>query len=267
MNITSRYFKDISKYPLLKHPELVKLFQEYETTPDPKIKHAIKSKLMLSNLRLVISEAKKYRRAGISFNDLIQEGNIGLIRAIELFDWSKGFRFSTYARWWIRQAVSRFVVSKSRTVRLPAHIATAVRKTSKILNDYQTLSNGGPSIEELAVKLGMSKDLTKATYAATKKAISINVIVDYQSFGNSGGQSNVTLQDKLQSESLTPIEHVMNDELSSSIRQVLSKLSNKEEKILRLRFGISEESNDDSGLSLTSKELNAIKCRSKEKNV
>jgi len=255
--ITEQYFKDISKHKIIKHPDLMELFKKYNSAKQPKRKRLIKNRIAVANLRLVISEAKKYAFKGFSLNDLIQEGNIGLMRAIEMFDWKKGFRFSTYARWWIKQGICRYLIGKSRTIRLPAHIVTAVGKLNKLLAKEYTLSNIGPSLTEISDRLGMSKDLTVATHTATKGIVSLNVPLKNKSGNNPN--SNECTQDKLESDILNPYEQLNQKEMANTIRQVLQKLNNKEEKVLRLRFGISEDPNDHEKWPITTVELNKIK--------
>tara|TARA_Y100000310_G_scaffold253126_1_gene259923 strand:+ start:2206 stop:2988 length:783 start_codon:yes stop_codon:yes gene_type:complete len=255
--ITEAYFKDISKHKIIKHPDLMALFKKYNNSKQPKRKRLLKNQIATANLRLVISEAKKYAFKGFSLDDLIQEGNIGLLRAIEMFDYKRGFRFSTYARWWIKQSICRYLISKSRTIRLPAHIVTAVGKLNKLLAAEHTLSNTGPSITELSERLKMSKDLTSATHTATKGIVSLNVPLKNRS-GNNPNSKECT-QDKLESNILNPFEQLNQKEMANTIRQVLQKLNDKEEKVLRLRFGISEDPNDHNSWPITKSELNKIK--------
>ena len=263
-SITEAYFKDISKHKCIKHSDLMQLFKTYnETKLTDRKKNLLRNKIATANLRLVISEAKKYAFKGFSLDDLIQEGNIGLMRAIDTFDYRKGFRFSTYARWWIKQSICRYLISKSRTIRLPAHIVTAVGKLKNIIAEENTLSNTGPSIIELSKKLNMSKDLTTATHTATKGIVSLNVPLKNSANGSS--VSNECTQDKIDSGTLDPFQQLNRKEMAVTIRNVLQKLNDKEEKVLRLRFGISEDPNDHNSWPITNSELTQIKKQKKGK--
>jgi RNA polymerase primary sigma factor len=258
-SVTEAYFKDISKHKCIKHNDLMQLFVQYNNEKITKTKkRLLKNKIAIANLRLVISEAKKYAFKGFSFDDLIQEGNVGLLRAIDMFDYKKGFRFSTYARWWIKQSICRHLINKSRTIRLPAHIVTAVGKLKKIIAEESSLSNTGPSIIELSKKLNMSKDLTAATHTATKGIISLNSPMKNGS-SSSSQSTNECIQDKIEGNVLNPFEQLNKKEMAVTIRSVLSKLNEKEERVLRLRFGISEDPSDHKLWPITNNELSSIK--------
>ena len=153
MNELKTYFKDVGRHPVLKRPVLMELFKEFTEAENSALRQKLKQKIMLANLRLVVAEAKKWRRPHVTLDDIIQEGNIGLMRAIEKFDYTRGFAFSTYARWWIQQAMRRYVSSTTRVVRLPAHILAAMSKAHTICNNVSSMSQAGPSIEELGEKL------------------------------------------------------------------------------------------------------------------
>ena len=262
MNELKTYFKDVGKYPVLKRPALMELFKELNETDSSAAKLRLKQKIMLSNLRLVVAEAKKWKRPHVALDDIIQEGNIGLMRAIEKFDYTRGFAFSTYARWWIQQAMRRYVSSTTRVVRLPAHILAAMSKAHTICNDTASMSQAGPSIEELGEKLGMSHNLARATMAATKGTVSLNSDIDYRSEGN----VRDVLQDRLPSSVPTPDEFMLDGEMREIIRGVISKLSDKEEKILRLRFGITDDPKDHTKHPITYSELEELKKRSEQEN-
>jgi RNA polymerase primary sigma factor len=262
MNELKTYFKDVGRHPVLKRPVLMELFKEFTEAENSALRQKLKQKIMLANLRLVVAEAKKWRRPHVTLDDIIQEGNIGLMRAIEKFDYTRGFAFSTYARWWIQQAMRRYVSSTTRVVRLPAHILAAMSKAHTICNNVSSMSQAGPSIEELGEKLGMSHNLARATMAATKGTVSLNGDIDYRSEGN----AREVLQDRLPSTVPTPVEHILDGEMRDIIRGVISKLSSKEEKILRLRFGITDDPGDHTKHPITYGELEALKKRAKQEN-
>ena len=230
------YYKDISKYPVLKHTQTINLFKEFETEKIIAYKTKIKNKLILSNLRLVINEAKKYKKVDIPINDIIQEGNLGLIRAIEKFDYKKGFHFSTYARWWIKQAIGRHIENKSRTIRIPVHITNILKKSDK-----QSSSN---NINDTLI------------YQSLQDALSLN---SYINNPRSLKDKKEELQTKIRSPLLNPEELSESKELFNIINDVLKSLSPREEAIIRLRFGISEDPTNHNKWPITLEEINKIK--------
>ena len=261
MNNLKTYFQDVGRHPVLKRPVLMGLFKELEETDDGTKQEALKKKIMVSNLRLVVAEEKKWRRPNAPFEDIIQEGNIGLMRAIEKFDWKRGFAFSTYARWWIQQAMRRYVSSTVRVVRLPAHILAAVSKARALCEENTTLSSAGPSIEEVSKRLNMSHNLARATLAATKATVSLNADADW---GSDGGNSRGSLQNRIASEAPGADEGIFKEEMRGLIREVMGRLSEKEEKILRLRFGITENPHDHSHWPITPEKLAELEAAQKK---
>jgi len=262
MNDLKTYFRDVGRHPVLKRPELTGLFKELEETENDAKRNKLKQKIMVSNLRLVVHEAKKWRRPHAPFEDIIQEGNIGLMRAVEKFDWKRGFAFSTYARWWIQQAMRRYVSSTTRVVRLPAHILAAVPKARTICEENTSLSNAGPSIEELSKRLSMSHNLARATLAATKGTVSLNADVDY----GGGGGSRDMLQDRLPSDTPCADDRLLKEEMRDLIRTVMARLSEKEEKILRLRFGITENPCNHEQWPITQEKLAELEAAQKKES-
>lgn len=198
-----------------------------------KIKRA-KEQLVYANLRLIISIARKYAPKGAIFSDLIQEGNIGLLKAVEKFDYRKGFKFSTYATWWIRQNITRYLAEHTRTIRVPVHIIEAIHKISKIVYTkfYQECGRE-PTIEELSKETGLSVERLNYIFKIMKHPVSLETTV--------GEDDDSTLKDFLEDNRvLKPDEATFSIALAEKVRDLLKTLSAREEKVLRLRFGIGE---------------------------
>lgn len=228
------YLNDLKSYPQLKHPEVVSLFQTYEAGGLPAEK--ARKKLIESNLRLVISIAKKQKGHNIPLEDLIQEGNLGLLKAIERFDYKKGFRFSTYATWWIKQAISQHVLKRKRMIRLPAHAAGIQRKLIQASEEFKEMTGMDPSQEDLLALVDASETVVKATMASGNNVVSLNQTI-------SSDPDSGTLEDKLEDADSRndPFYNVSSRELMGIVRDVLSSLTEKESAILRLRFGLFDE--------------------------
>lgn len=241
-DVMTAYFKDVRRHDQLKHPEVVDLFKTYESG-GPEADKARK-KLVECNLRLVSSIAKNYKNANIPLADLIQEGNIGLLKAIERFDHKRGFRFSTYATWWIKQAINQHITGRRRIIRLPAHAATLQRKLMQAIEEYKEQMGCEPSEEELITLVGASEVVVRATLASGRNVVSLSQPSSVDSETN-------TLSDRIVDESPSPFEKVAMGELVDIVKGVLTKLSDKETAILRLRFGLVEEDIDRSEYLLT----------------
>jgi len=226
--ILNQYFKEVSRYPLLTKAEEVFLAQQIEQGD-----HAAREKMIQSNLRLSISIAKKYYKSGCSMEDLIQESNIGLIRAVEKFNWRKGFKFSTYACWWIRQAVSRHVSMQKNTVRIPSHASSLTWKMKLMVDEYVEEFGVEPEVTEMAEALGVSVKLINAARDSLKlrNIMSIDAPVGYD--------SNRTIKDIIPDTTSPSLDDKLdNDKLKGLIQNSLKLLSKREEQVLRLRFGI-----------------------------
>ena len=235
------YLREIGKIPLLNAEEELALAQKV-VAGDKKAK----DKMAEANMRLVVSIAKRYSGRGLDFLDLIQEGNTGLLRAVEKFDPDKGFKFSTYATWWIRQAITRAIADQARVIRIPVHMVETINKLLRTQRRMTQELNREPTIEELAKELEMEPE--KVEYV-------IKIKQDIQSLdagvGRDGdGEDDSVLQDFIEDEdSATPEESATTQLLKEQVQAVLSTLSDREQKIVRMRFGL------DNGKSHTLEEV------------
>ena len=231
-NILNYYFKDVSRYDLLTREEEVILSQAIENGD----LHA-RDRMIQCNLRLAISIAKKYSKMGCDLEDLIQESNIGLMKAVDRFDWRRGFKFSTYASWWIRQSVSRHLSSHKSTVRVPAHASGLIWKIKRICKEYEDEFRHQPTTSEIADLLGVTEAMIKLSLesAAVQNSISLDAAL--------GDEKNGRRFEEIISDDRTETPEAARDRQKTLevIKSSLRKLSPREEKILRLRFGIYED--------------------------
>jgi RNA polymerase primary sigma factor len=193
-----------------------------------------KSELVKGNLRLVISIARRYINRGLHFLDLIQEGNIGLMKAVDKFEYQRGYKFGTYATWWVRQAITRAIADQARTIRIPVHMIEVINKLNRTSRTLVQQMGREPTLEEIAERMGMSLEKMQKVFKITKRPISLETPI--------GEEGDSRLEDFIEDkESISPQDAAINSNMTKRIQKVLSTLNEREEKILRMRFGIGEK--------------------------
>ena len=222
------YLKEIGKVPLLSAEEEIELAKKMENGDQE-----AKKRLAEANLRLVVSIAKRYVGRGMLFLDLIQEGNLGLIKAVEKFDYRKGYKFSTYATWWIRQAITRAIADQARTIRIPVHMVETINKLIRVSRQLLQELGREPTPEEISVEMGMPVDRVREILKISQEPVSLETPI--------GEEEDSHLGDFIQDDNVpVPAEAASFTLLREQLVEVLGTLTEREQKVLRLRFGLDD---------------------------
>ncbi len=222
------YLKEIGKVPLLSADEEIELAKRMEKGDEE-----AKQRLCEANLRLVVSIAKRYVGRGMLFLDLIQEGNLGLIKAVEKFDYTKGYKFSTYATWWIRQAITRSIADQARTIRIPVHMVETINKLIRVSRQLLQTYGREPSPEEIAVEMGITVEKVREIQKIAQEPVSLETPI--------GEEEDSHLGDFIPDEDVpAPAEAAAFSMLKEQLMEVLETLTEREQKVLRLRFGLED---------------------------
>ena len=244
------YFTQVGKTKLLTRQDEIDLSQKIE-----KGDKRARDRMIRANLRLAISIAKKYQNRGCDLEDLIQESSIGLVKAVDRFDWRKGFKFSTYACWWIKQSVRRHIASHSSAIRLPSYAKSIMWKIKQTQTDYETEFNCLPTREELADLLGVSLETLASVMRCSSTPISLDKSLRYKS-----SDIGRTLAEIVPDENYKMPDDILDEQkVIKLVRASLTTLSSREERIMRMRFGITEDANNHVDFPITQSEKNKLR--------
>ncbi|HIQ66623.1 MAG TPA: RNA polymerase sigma factor RpoD [Candidatus Coproplasma stercoravium] len=222
------YLKDIGRVPLLSADDEIELARKMQEGDEE-----AKKKLSEANLRLVVSIAKRYVGRGMLFLDLIQEGNLGLMKAVEKFDYQKGFKFSTYATWWIRQAITRAIADQARTIRIPVHMVETINKLTRVSRLLTQKYGREPTPAEIAKEMNVSEERVREIQKIAQDPVSLETPI--------GEEEDSHLGDFIEDETtVTPSDSVSTTMLKETLLSVLNSLTPREEKVLRLRYGVDD---------------------------
>jgi RNA polymerase primary sigma factor len=248
----NRYFRSVGQTRLLSREEEVALAQRVE-------KGDLEAKRLMveSNLKLAIAIAKKFQDKGCDFEDLIQEANMGLLKAVERFQWRLGFKFSTYASWWIRQSVSRHISTHSRTIKMPSHASGLLKRIYDLQQEHLREFGVSLSPEEISEILNVSLNIVEAAISAGRGTVSLHAEV------GGDGENSRLVQDTIPDPTIRDFDDDIDRvRFTRSLHQILNLLTPREEKMIRLRFGISGDRGDHHHHPITRKELEALNQRS-----
>lgn len=271
------YLQDIGRVPLLSPEEELTLarqvqrrqwllaavgdasqLEEQERRAALRLGQRAKARMILANLRLVVAVAKNYQRRGLELLDLVQEGSLGLERAVERFDPSRGFRFSTFAYWWIRQGITRALATQSRTIRLPVHITDKLNRIKRVQRELSMRLGRQPRLTELAAELDLSEELVRQTLTQAPRPVSLEARV--------GQDHDTTLGELIEDSHATPEEHLSRNQLHDELEALLAELSANESLVLRQRFGLDDDTPHTlneigAGLQLSRERVRQIEAR------
>tara|TARA_Y100000593_G_scaffold93628_1_gene189228 strand:+ start:653 stop:1420 length:768 start_codon:yes stop_codon:yes gene_type:complete len=249
----AQFFTEVGKRDLLTAEQEVQLSQRIENGD-----MVARNQMIEANIRLAISIAKQYSKTGCSLEDLIQESSLGLIKAVDRFDWRRGFKFSTYAVWWIRQAIRKHVAAQSGAIKLPTHARGLLWKVSALREDYYEEFGVDPTPEEIADLLGVKFDTLNALMKSSRTCTSLDVNVGKS---EDGGRK---LYEVIPDPDFDLDSMLQHKDIMRMVREALGGLTSREEKVLRLRFGINEDSKDSHRFPITQSEYASLKERANE---